>query len=149
MNSKQIIFGVALIAFCCVSLSNSLRCFVCNSKETCKKPQLYDCNSNLASNTRNYLQQFHSGVNKNSTSPFFECFKEFIETATNENYYRNCIYANVNGCTLPLSSYISSSTMKRECKQCNGIGCNPASRVGVNVMTVFAAIVVAFILRYV
>ncbi|XP_037807607.1 uncharacterized protein LOC119601026 isoform X2 [Lucilia sericata] len=149
MNSKQIIFGVALIAFCCVSLSNSLRCFVCNSKDTCKKAQLYDCNSGLANNTRTYLHQFHSGLNPNATSPFFECFKEYIKTTTGEYYYRNCVYANTNGCTLPLSPYISSTTKKHDCKQCNSNGCNPASRVGVDVMTVFATLVAAFILRYV
>ncbi|XP_023293531.2 uncharacterized protein LOC111676785 isoform X2 [Lucilia cuprina] len=149
MNSKQLIFGVALIAFCCVSLSYSLRCFVCNSKETCKKANLYDCNSELANNTRIYMNQFHSGPHPNKTSPFYECFSEYIQTTTGDYYYKNCVYSNVNVCGTPYSPYISPIIKKPYCKQCNTNGCNPADRVGINVMTVFATIIVAFILRYV
>ncbi|XP_037807595.1 uncharacterized protein LOC119601019 [Lucilia sericata] len=149
MNSKQIIFGVALIAFCCISLSYSLKCYVCDNKENCKHAQLNECNPSLANNTRSYLQKFHTGVNPNATSHFYECFRENIQTTNGEYYYKSCVYSYLDSCTLPLSPYISSITKKHDCKQCRDNGCNPAGRVGVDVMAGFATIIVAFILRYV
>ncbi|KAM7347133.1 uncharacterized protein ACRADG_006795 isoform 2-T2 [Cochliomyia hominivorax] len=149
MNSTKIVFGVALIAFCYISLSFSLKCFVCNSKDSCKKAQLYQCDPSLANATRSYVQIYHSGVHPNATSPYYECFKEYIKTSNNvEYYYKGCSYNNVQGCRLPFSNAVGSPT-KHDCKQCSSDGCNPASRSQIDVITVFATLIVTAILRYV
>ncbi|XP_065364170.1 uncharacterized protein LOC135957365 isoform X1 [Calliphora vicina] len=148
MNSKQIMFGVALIAFCCVSLSSSIKCYVCEDKKTCNKPKQLECNPMLAGNTQAYLLAFHKGASGNTTSAFYECFSEYIENPTNKYYYKGCTYAIVEGCKLPLNDFLISNKFKHECNQCRDKnGCNPAGRADIGPMTVIAAIIMGFVTR--
>ncbi|XP_065364171.1 uncharacterized protein LOC135957365 isoform X2 [Calliphora vicina] len=147
MNSKQIMFGVALIAFCCVSLSTSLKCYVCDSRVSCKKPELLECNQKLASDTLTYLQKFHTGIDTSVTSNTYKCLLENTDTTTSKNYYRGCIYPNVLDCNLPSLSTEGDLKM-HECRQCNDRdGCNPAGRAHIGLMTVIATIVLGFVTR--
>ncbi|XP_037807606.1 uncharacterized protein LOC119601026 isoform X1 [Lucilia sericata] len=148
MNSKQIIFGVALIAFCCVSLSSSIKCYVCEDKKSCKNPKQLECNVMLAQNTQAYLSAFHKGVNASATSPFYDCFTEYIQNSANKYYYKGCTYSNIEGCKLPLNEFLTSSKFKQECHQCRDKnGCNPAGRVNIELMSVFATIFIGFVAR--
>ncbi|XP_037807609.1 uncharacterized protein LOC119601026 isoform X3 [Lucilia sericata] len=146
MNSKQIIFGVALIAFCCVSLTFSIKCYVCDNKKSCKRPPLKECNPELANRTRTYIFAFHKDASTNATSQFYECFQEYIETRSTDYYYKGCTYDNIEGCKLPLDNVFENS--KQECYQCNDKnGCNPAGRIQIEFMTLIATIVMGFVIN--
>lgn len=70
--------------------------------------------------------------------------------ATGESHYKGCIYQNMKGCNLPLRGYIMNGKYERTCNQCsNKDNCNPAGRASINILTIFATIFAALILRYV
>ncbi|KAM7347132.1 uncharacterized protein ACRADG_006795 isoform 1-T1 [Cochliomyia hominivorax] len=148
MNSTKIVFGVALIAFCYISLSYSIKCYVCDTKKSCESPELLECNPKLANRTREYIYAFHKNATLNATSPFYECFREYIETPNTNYYYKGCTYATIKGCNLPLNEQIMSSQYKQECYQCNyKQGCNPANYNKIELRTLLAAIFVGLTVR--
>ena len=76
-------------------------------------------------------------------NPFFFCL------ASTAIQYKGCAYTYADGCNLPLNPNIAYAVIKRDCKQCGDTdGCNPADRIDIEVMTVFAAVIIASFLRY-
>ncbi|KNC27276.1 hypothetical protein FF38_09583 [Lucilia cuprina] len=112
--------------------SSSIECYVCEDKKSCKNPKKLECNPMLAKNTLTYLMAFHKGVN----------------ATANKYYYKGCTYSNIEGCKLPLNEFLTSSLLKQECYQCRDKnGCNPAGRVNIELMSVFATTVIAISIK--
>ena len=74
----------------------------------------------------------------------------FLLLASSAVYFRGCAYIFVNGCNLAVNPPAGQSLKARECIQCSDRdGCNTAGRINIDVMTVFATVIIIGLLRYV
>ncbi|XP_073829185.1 uncharacterized protein [Musca autumnalis] len=151
MNSTKILLALGLIAVSCFTYTYALKCYSCDTKDSCKSPKKIECNYNYANKTTNYLDLHHTGVNRNTTSYNFECFSEDIKSNSGEFRYKGCIYNNINACQLPLRpSHTSGSSTQHSCQKCNTKNyCNPAGRASINGFALIALVVVGFMGRYI
>ncbi|XP_037932513.1 uncharacterized protein LOC119667291 [Teleopsis dalmanni] len=149
MISSKIICALAIISFCCISMSFSLNCYFCVNKNDCQKPKTHQCNQVTANQTRQYIGIHHTNVNQNVTSPYFECWTETINSNSGEFKYKGCTYTNVRGCEYQLQSYHANNLKNYKCNQCSKDKCNFAVRANVNTVTLGAALLLLAVGKYV
>ncbi|XP_061394035.1 uncharacterized protein LOC133329579, partial [Musca vetustissima] len=126
----------------------AIKCYSCDSKDSCKSPKKVECTYKLANDTRLYLDAHHTGVNLNTTSPYIECFAEDIKSNFGDFRYKGCIYQNINACQLPLRPVHTSGSSKRTCSQCDSKNyCNPAGRASISGFALIAVVVVGLVGR--
>lgn len=147
MRTAEVLVTLAVFGFCCLTFANSLKCFSCTSAKDCKRPRKLDCNSDLANQTRVYLNLLYTGVpGVNFTSNSFECVRDWLKTSSNEFTYKGCVYSNYRSCSYAVNPYYSERH-ERRCSQCNRDGCNPAARANGSLLTVITIVMATILLK--
>uniref|UniRef100_A0A1L8EFL6 Secreted protein n=1 Tax=Haematobia irritans TaxID=7368 RepID=A0A1L8EFL6_HAEIR len=150
MNTSKVLCIVAFIAICCFTYTYAIKCYSCDSKDSCKSAKKADCTYLLANNTRSYLDMHHTGVNPNTTSPNMECFGETIKSNAGEFHYKGCVYSNINACQLPLRDIHAAGTTTRSCIKCNNKDlCNPAGRASLSSVAMISTVIMGVVARYI
>ncbi|XP_067640788.1 uncharacterized protein [Eurosta solidaginis] len=151
MNKAQVLVGLTFLAFCCITLTTSLNCYICDSSQgqNCSSPtNIQTCNATLAQSTVTYgLSYTNASFQQlNVSSSSFACVNDYITSPNSvPHYYLGCAYKNLEICSL--GTRVPNSN--RTCITCSGDKCNfrnPADRTMGSIFTVgTAAIALAFI----
>ncbi|XP_005179725.1 uncharacterized protein LOC101890994 [Musca domestica] len=148
MNSSKVLLIVGLIAISCVTFSYAIKCYSCNTKDSCKSPKKVECTTSLANQTSTYLDIHHTGVNLNQTSPYLQCFYENIKSNYGDVRYKGCVYSTINACELPLRPAHNSGSVTRSCGKCDNKNyCNPAGRANIGAVVMVAIVLVGLVGR--
>ncbi|XP_068139987.1 uncharacterized protein [Drosophila tropicalis] len=118
---KKVIFVVVLVAFISVQFADSLRCYSCDSPQSCRSPSSHLCTNETANASSTFLSTIHSDVPEIAGSSNFSCSNLYYthrENQTQAFAFMGCVHPNASVCNLSLNA-TNSNNWIISCYTCN------------------------------